>query len=85
MPSLVLLAHVLLTLTVDIVWATGFWMDWPKRIYRKTRDFRWLWSWMVTLRIAQTEENCVKSIRYFCGIQIVFATISAIVKVALYK
>jgi len=84
MPLSTVLIHVTITLLFDLAWASGFWMDWPERLYQQTKEIPWLWSWMDQLKIPKTEENCVRMIRYLCVLQIVVCTISLIAKIAFY-
>jgi hypothetical protein len=84
MPLSILLIHLTITLLFDLAWASGLWMNWPERIYQKTKDNRLLWSWMPACTLAKTEKNCASSIRVFCVFQLVVTTLTALFRIILY-
>ena len=85
MPLPELVAHLTITTLIVLAWASGLWMKWPERVYQKTKDIRSLWSWMASLKISETEKNCVWSIRVFCVVQIAAAILGVILKVIFYS
>jgi hypothetical protein len=85
MPLPILLVHLTITLLFVLAWASGLWMDWPERLYQKTKDIPLLWSWMPSLKISETEQNCVRSIRGLCILGMILTPLTEILQIALHQ
>ena len=85
MPFPVLVVHLTINLLVVLAYASGLWMNWPERLYQKTKDVRLFWCWMPSLKLPETEQNCVWSIRALCVVMIVATIAGAILRIIFYR